>query len=164
MFQVLIVNLFNQFMISAFQSEPYFYCMATIILKVCFFKENFELNNSELNYLIVCEHVICKLIPGDTCGFATCWVLLCPLYTNLFIFSFDGPGSSNMALIDVTMVSGFEPIVHELDMKLQSNSVEFSYYEFDEGKLTFYFEKVNTKYLFAHGPGISNSMLLHLLN
>ena len=66
-----------------------------------------------------------------------------------------------MALIDVTMVSGFEPIVHELDTKLQSNSAEFSYYEFDEGRLTFYFEKVNTKYLLAHVPGISNSMLLH---
>ena len=69
-----------------------------------------------------------------------------------------------MALIDVTMVSGFEPIVHELDTKLQSNSVEFSYHEFDEGKLTFYFEKVNTKYLRAHVPGRSNSILLHLLN
>ena len=62
-----------------------------------------------------------------------------------FISSFDGPGSSNMALIDVTMVSGFEPILHELDMKLQSNSAEFLYYEFDEGKLTFYFEKVSGK-------------------
>ena len=62
-----------------------------------------------------------------------------------FTFSFDGPGSSNMALIDITMVSGFEPVLHELDMKLQSNPAEFSYYEFEEGRLTFYFEKVSGK-------------------
>ena len=72
-------------------------------------------------------------------------LLLIFLLHESFTLSFDGPGSSNMALIDVTMVSGFEPILHELDMKLQSNSAEFSYYEFDEGKLTFYFEKVSGK-------------------
>ena len=64
---------------------------------------------------------------------------------NRFTFSFDGPGSSNMALIDITMVSGFEPILHELDMTLQSNPAEFSYYELEEGRLTFYFEKVSGK-------------------
>ena len=48
-----------------------------------------------------------------------------------------------MALTDVTMVSGFEPILHELDMKLQSRTAEFSYYEFNDGKLSFYYDKVS---------------------
>lgn len=48
-----------------------------------------------------------------------------------------------MVLIEVTMVSGFEPKRHELDTKLRTNAAEFLYYEFDEGKLTFYFEKVS---------------------
>ena len=64
-------------------------------------------------------------------------------YFSILSFSFDGPGSSNMALIDVTMVSGFEPILHELDIKLQSRTAEFSYYEFNNGKLSFYYDKVS---------------------
>ena len=59
------------------------------------------------------------------------------------IYSYGGPGKSNMALIDVTMVSGFEPITHELDMALQSANTVFSYYEFQDGVLSFYFDDVS---------------------
>ena len=48
-----------------------------------------------------------------------------------------------MALIDVNMVSGFEPIIHQLDVDLQSDRVAYTQYEFDDGLLSFYFDEVS---------------------
>ncbi|XP_057303118.1 alpha-1-macroglobulin-like [Hydractinia symbiolongicarpus] len=57
--------------------------------------------------------------------------------------SYMKSGKSNMALIDVNMVSGFEPIVSELDMIMQSTSAPFSYFEFNDGVLSFYFDDLD---------------------
>ncbi|XP_057308923.1 pregnancy zone protein-like isoform X2 [Hydractinia symbiolongicarpus] len=57
--------------------------------------------------------------------------------------SYMKSGKSNMALIDVNMVSGFEPIVSELDMIMQSTSAPFSYYEFIDGVLSIYFDDLD---------------------
>ena len=52
-----------------------------------------------------------------------------------------------MVLIDVAMVSGFEPIIFELDILTQSTSNSISQYEFEDGILSFYFDEVsNRKY------------------
>ncbi|XP_057308905.1 pregnancy zone protein-like [Hydractinia symbiolongicarpus] len=59
--------------------------------------------------------------------------------------SYMKSGKSNMALIDINMVSGFEPIVSELDMIMQSTSAPFSNYEFIDGVLSFYFDDLDQK-------------------
>lgn len=48
-----------------------------------------------------------------------------------------------MGLIDVNMVSGFEPIIHELETAAQSDNVAYTQYEYDDGVLSFYFNEVN---------------------
>eukprot|EP00112_Aurelia_sp_Birch-Aquarium-sp1_P000397 Seg1036.8 transcript_id=Seg1036.8/GoldUCD/mRNA.D3Y31 product="alpha-2-macroglobulin-like protein 1" protein_id=Seg1036.8/GoldUCD/D3Y31 len=60
--------------------------------------------------------------------------------------SYSGKGASNMALIDVKMVSGFEPVTKHLDKILQSTTNDLlKDYEFEENKLTLYFEKIESK-------------------
>jgi len=39
------------------------------------------------------------------------------------------------------MVSGFEPILFDLDLLMQSTESVFSMYEFEDGVLTFYFDE-----------------------
>ena len=47
-----------------------------------------------------------------------------------------------MGLIDITMVSGFEPLIHELDIAMQNGNTPYAQYEFLDGVLSFYFDKV----------------------
>ncbi|XP_066921586.1 alpha-2-macroglobulin-like isoform X2 [Clytia hemisphaerica] len=53
--------------------------------------------------------------------------------------SYTGTGKSNMALIDINMVSGFEPIINELEMQQQMTDVSYTQFEFIDGVLSFYF-------------------------
>jgi len=46
-----------------------------------------------------------------------------------------------MALIDVNMVSGFEPIIDELEMKSQMSTID--------GVLSFYFDEVKINFKFS---------------
>lgn len=50
-----------------------------------------------------------------------------------------------MALIDVNMVSGFEPATHLLDEAIQTDLAAYTQYEFDDGVLSFYFDEVGGK-------------------
>ncbi|XP_065060460.1 alpha-1-macroglobulin-like [Rhopilema esculentum] len=60
--------------------------------------------------------------------------------------SYYGKGGSNMALIEVKMVSGFEPVNEHLDQILQSTSNNLlKDYEVEDGKLSLYFEKIESK-------------------
>ena len=47
-----------------------------------------------------------------------------------------------MALIDVAMVSGFEPIISELEMRQEMTETSYTQFEFIEGVLSFYFNEV----------------------
>ena len=47
-----------------------------------------------------------------------------------------------MALIDINMVSGFEPIINELEMQQQMTDVSYTQFEFIDGVLSFYFNDV----------------------
>lgn len=102
-----------------------------------------------------CEHKIqicgrygCSLAANSffksNCRRQENFVLIFPYIFTLFdFFSFTKSGKSNMALIDVNMVSGFIPIVAELDVVMQSSSASFSFYEFIDGVLSFYFNEVS---------------------
>ena len=60
-------------------------------------------------------------------------------------YSYTGEDKSNMALIDVNMISGFEPIIGELEMKSQVSTVAYTQFEFIDGVLSFYFDEVRRK-------------------
>ena len=53
-----------------------------------------------------------------------------------------------MALVQVHMVSGFEPDTTELDILSQSPIVSFTQYEFEDGVLTFYFDDVSISFVY----------------
>jgi len=60
-------------------------------------------------------------------------------HTMTICGSYTGEGKSNMALIDVAMVSGFEPIIRELEMRQEMTDTSYTQFEFIEGVLSFYF-------------------------
>ena len=76
-----------------------------------------------------------------------------PFFLNLsknyfiFVFSYTGEGKSNMALIDVTMVSGFEPIIREIEMRQEMTDTSYTQFEFIEGVLSFYFNEVSVLFV-----------------
>ena len=67
-------------------------------------------------------------------------------YSSLLKFSYTGDGKSNMALIDVDMVSGFEPVIEELEMQQEmlAHLTPYTQFEFIDGVLSFYFNDVSS--------------------
>eukprot|EP00794_Sanderia_malayensis_P010196 gene10196-11244_t len=60
--------------------------------------------------------------------------------------SYMGKSASNMALIDVKMVSGFEPITEHIKKMIKSKiHKNLKDYEFENGVVSFYFNKIDSK-------------------
>lgn len=64
--------------------------------------------------------------------------------------SYKKEGDSNMALVEVEMVSGFIPNKNSLDVLLRNERIGLKRWELDEDKVIFYFDAIGAKPLCFH--------------
>ena len=57
-------------------------------------------------------------------------------------------GSSNMAVLEVSLISGYRPITHSLNKLLHHGNLKMRRYEVQQDKVLFFFEEVSLEFYF----------------
>ena len=63
---------------------------------------------------------------------------------RLNIFRWKHKGSSNMAVLEVSMLTGFKADIESLEKLLQRRHLKLKRYEIDGRKIVFYFDEVHS--------------------
>ncbi len=67
------------------------------------------------------------------------------------VFRWLHKGSSNMAVLEVSLLTGFRPDIESLEMLLQHPHLKLKRYELDSRKIFFYFDEVGqSQYVTIH--------------